>query len=108
MVLLVIASLAVMTIIVVAFGGRGTSDKSRPNGMTERIPFDRQRRSPPQETSTFCPSVTDDDTLYDVEDFVSDYKITRLTKPNSKYYSLIYDDDDYDVSFERSETSEEK
>lgn len=103
MVLILMVSLAIMVMIVLALGGRGRGKKSRSNGMTapvERTPFDRQRRSPPSD-----PSVLDDaDTLYDAEDFISDYKITRLAKPNSKYYSLVYDinDDDEDVVSSRS------
>ena len=95
--MIVIASLAVMAILVLTLGRRGTSNKARlQNDMTvsaEHIPVGRQSRSPQQSTSPSEPSVADDDTLYDVEDFISDYKIIRLTKPNSKYYTLTYDTD---------------
>lgn len=97
MVMIVIASLAVMAILVLTLGGRGTSNKARlQNDMTvsaERIPVGRHSRSPQQSTSLSESSVVDG-TLYDVEDFTSDYKIIRLTKPNSKYYTLTYDTND--------------
>lgn len=97
MVLLLMVSLALMAMLVLALGGRGSGgDKSRSNGTNASV---RQRRSSPQSIPPSEPSIVyddDNDTLYDVEDFISDYKITRLAKPNSKYYSLGYDNDDYD------------
>lgn len=96
MVLLLMVSLALMAMLVLALGGRGSGDKSRSNGTNASV---RQRRSSPQSIPPSEPSIVyddDNDTLYDVEDFISDYKITRLAKPNSKYYSLGYGNDDYD------------
>lgn len=92
-VMIVIASLAVMAILVLAFG-RGTGNEARlQNDTTGSV---RESRSPQQPTAPSEPSVADNDTLYDVEDFISDYKIISLTKPNSKYYSLTYDIDNND------------
>lgn len=108
MVLILIVSLAVMAMLVLVLGGRGSDNKSRSNGTTlpvERTPLVRQRRSPPPSIPPSEPSIVDDDddTLYDAEDFISDYKITRLSRPNSKYFNLAYDingdvDDDEVVS----------
>lgn len=76
MVMIVIASLVVTATIVFALGGRdSTNHKLRLNKPTVSIALDRHIRS-------LTSSLVDDDILYDVEDFVSDYKITRLSEKN--------------------------
>lgn len=91
MVLILMVALAIMAMLVLALGR-----KSRSNAITAPA-AERIKRSPPSEPSIVVNDDDDDDnTLYDVEDFIGDYKITRLTKPNSEYYSLAYNDDDAD------------
>lgn len=110
MVLAILTLLAVMTTVVILLGGRGSEDTSRPKGLpagltvpTERLPplvqVRHERSSPDHHQPTPPPSDdNEDDAFFDMDDFGNDYKITRLTRPDSKYYSIAYrtNDDDED------------
>lgn len=116
-VITVMSILAIMAAIVFALGGRVNEEppidrvKGLPAEMTvptERLLFNDERveRSPQsvEPVPLLTEEINNDDSFNDVEDFGSDYKITRLTKPNSKYYSIAYrmNDDDEDRFLEDS------